>query len=411
MGLSRQEFYQPQAQWFSWYDDDAYACFDLLPVQPSLVAALEQSAAAVWQVLNQAALALRGLGDETLLAYGYPPETWDLIRTTTQPPFLARCDFAVTPDGIYLLECNADVTTFIVETFKINGLVADQFGHQDPNLHSEAILKRELHRYLQTIAADLGKPLSDCHVVFTALANASEDWGTASYLQSRCPNSASLCPIEQLTLDDMGLYDQHQQPIDILYRLYPTDWLVGDRDPQTGESLWQQLEPLLFTKKVELINPISGFVLQNKALLAFIHHYWGRQLHEANDSEITLNPMIERVQQHFLPTFLAAHALPPPYVAKPIYGRAGAEIDLVTAAQSTTYHPAAAYADLPKVYQQYVELPTTRVEQQEYTVQYSCFLVNGIPTGVGARIGDRIIGSTCRFLPLGYADSLSSAQK
>ena len=50
-------------------------------------------------------------------------------------------------------------------------------------------------------------------------------------------------------------------------------------------------------------------------------------------------------------------------------------------------------------------MPEIMLGNQTYTLQFSCFLVNGIPTGVGARIGDRVISNTSSFLPIGILSS------
>lgn len=393
MMLTRQMFYEQFREHFSWFDVDEYACFDVLPIQPELVHSIQQATTDVWRVLCAASEVIRCLDDVQLLNFGYPLQTFDLIRTTTQPPFIARCDFAVNSEGIYLLECNAEVATFIVETFLMNGKVASYFGCDDPNAESQKILQRELNSYLQTAAAYICKPLEDCHIVFAALSCADEDIGTAQYMRSLCSLPSTFCPIEQIEMDELGVYDRTGIPIDILYRIYPTEWMVDDQDPTSGVSLWQVFEPLLFQRKVALINPVSTFVLQNKALLALTTQLWGN----SNDS-----PFSEIIQKHFLPTFMDSGQLPLPYVAKPTYGREGNEVKIVSSNTEKTYNPSHEYAQLLKVYQKYVELPTIELDGDEFTLQYSCFLVNGIATGIGARIGNTVIGNTSYFLPLGY---------
>jgi len=390
--LSRTEFYAQFKHQFNWYDADGYACFDVHPIEPETVQAIQQAATDVWQVLCQAGEIMRSLDDETLLYFGYPPETFDLIRTTTQPPFIARCDFAVTPNGIYLLECNAEVATFIVETFQVNGWVANYFDYQDPNEGAEAILSEELNRYLEVAATYINKPLADCRIVFCALSEADEDVGTVEYLRSLCSVPTHFCPIEQLAIDDGAVYDQLDQPVDIIYRVYPTEWMVEDKDPVSGTALWNCLEPLLFHRKVALINPLSAFILQNKALLAFITEKW-----YGNRTD----PVAEIVHRYFLPTFMHATQLMPPYVAKPTYGREGKEVEIIHNEERTIYNAAEDYATLPKVYQQYVDLPTIHLDEEEWTLQYSCFLVNGKAIGVAARIGKRVISNLSHFLPIG----------
>ncbi|MBD2329653.1 glutathionylspermidine synthase family protein [Alkalinema sp. FACHB-956] len=394
MGNERRAFFEQYRDSFSWYEPQDYAYYGVIPVEPSLIEAIQQAAQAVWQVLLSAGSVMQGFSDEQLLAYGYFPETFDLLRSTAQPPFIARCDFAVTPEGIYLLECNAEVATFIVETFKMNGLVARHFGYDDPNAHSEQILRDGLNDYLKLAAAAIGKDLENCNVIFAAIGDAPEDVGTAEYLASLSQHPAWFCPIESISMDETAAYDDEDEPIDILYRVYPTEWMIEDRDPQTGDSLWAALEPLVFDRKLALINPVNCMVLQNKALLALSTELYGQQ----NDSALS-----QTVQRHFLPTYMTPDALKPPYVAKPTFGREGSEVEIVKGTeQATLFNPAPEYAVFPKVYQQYVEMPVLELEGKTYSQQFSCFLVNGQPTGVAVRVGDLVINNLAKFVPIGY---------
>ncbi|MBD1847813.1 glutathionylspermidine synthase family protein [Cyanobacteria bacterium FACHB-63] len=393
MTLTRSQFYDQHRQHFSWYDTDEYACFDVLPVPFERIGAIRQAAEDVWRVLVQAGKLMKTFDDETLLAYGYPLETLDLIRNNDQPPFIARCDFAVTDDGISLLECNAEVATFVVETFKMNDLVAEHFDKTGVNASAEAIFRRELNRYLGIAAASISKRPEDCRIVFAALSQASEDIGTVEYIRSLCDYDAHFCAIEFLEMDEDGVYDQTGEQVDLIYRLYPTEWMVEDCDPTSGVGLWEYLEPLVLARKVALINPISSFVLQNKALLALVTEKWGNQID---------HPLSAIVHRHFLPTFMSPAAISVPYVGKPTFGREGREVEIVKAADTRLYNASSEYAELPKVYQKYVELPMINLEGKSLTLQLSCFVMNGIATGVSARVGDKVIGNLSKFLPVCY---------
>ena len=140
MNIARKEFYDQYKDIFSWYDADDYACYDVLTIPLETIEKIKQASVNVWAILLQAADVMKSLDIQTLLDFDYPSETLRLIQNCTQQPFIARCDFAISNDNIYLLECNAEVATFIVETFKINGIVANHFGKTDPNKNGENIL-------------------------------------------------------------------------------------------------------------------------------------------------------------------------------------------------------------------------------------------------------------------------------
>lgn len=393
MTLTRSQFYDQHQQVFSWYNTDEYACFDVLPVPAGTIQAIRQASEDIWRVLVQAGEIMKTFDDETLLTYGYPLETVDLIRNNDQPPFIARCDFAVTNDGIYLLECNAEVATFVVETFKMNDLVAQHFGKTGVNAGAETILRRELNQYLDVAAASISKRPEECRIVFAALSQASEDIGTVEYIRSLCQYDAHFCPIEFLEMDEDGVYDQTGERVDLIYRLYPTEWMVEDCDAN-GVGLWDYLEPLVFERKVALINPISSFVLQNKALMALVTEEWGDRID---------HPLSAIVHRHFLPTAMSPDVISVPYVGKPTFGREGQEVEIVKETDTFLYNASSEYAEFPKVYQKYVELPTIDVEGEALTLQLSCFLMNGVAAGISARVGDKVIGNLSKFLPVCYA--------
>ncbi|HEY9661781.1 MAG TPA: glutathionylspermidine synthase family protein [Allocoleopsis sp.] len=394
MSFNQVDFYKQHHQLFSQLGDEKYVCFDVLMLDRAKVKAIQQAARSVWQVLLQAGEVMKTLSDSELLDFGYPVETFDVIRLPQPLPFIARCDFAVTENGIYLLECNAEVATFIVETFRINGIVANHFGVQDVNRGAVSILKRELNKYLKTAAKSINKKPEHCHIVFSSLSEAPEDIATVEYLRALCAYEATFCPIEAISMDETGAYDQNDRQIDIAYRLYPTEWMVEDKDPTSGVALWDVLELLILNKKLALVNPMSAFVLQNKALMALITQQWGQ------DSS---HPLANSVKRHFLPTYLDADSLDYPYVAKPTYGREGMEVEIIRQSEDKLYNRSTAYAAFPKIYQEFVELPTVELGGSPYTLQFSCFLVNGVPIGLGARVGDVVIDNTSSFLALGYS--------
>jgi glutathionylspermidine synthase len=392
---NRHDFFEKYFDVFGWYDIDEYACFDVLTVSKSTVEKIQNIAANVWSVLLKASDVMREQDNKSLIEFGYPPETFRLLRQSEQLPFIARCDFAVTNKGIFLLECNAEVCTFIVETFRMNGLVAKHFRRQDPNLSAEKILKKELNKYINLTANYLNKPVENCRVVFAAMGESIEDMGTAKYLCSLCNYNSSFCPIENIEMDSNWVYGKDGEIIDIIYRIYPTEWMVDDLDPKSDAKLWDFLEPLIFDKKVALINPVNTLITQNKALMALITKlgapFFGQ------DSKT--------VKENFLSTFLDRDKINIPFVSKPIFGREGVEIKIITDEAETAYNLSSDYEHFPIVYQEYVEMPEIVFQGKISTLQFSCFLINGIAVGIAARIGNKIIDNTSKFLPIGYLES------
>ena len=192
-------------------------------------------------------------------------------------------------------------------------------------------------------------------------------------------------------MDENVCYDHTGEPVDIIYRIYPTEWMVEDKDPQLGVSLWDYFEPLVYSRKLALINPVSAFVVQNKALMALIT--------ELGIDFFSHNNLTGF--EHFLPTFMEQAKINPPFVAKPTWGREGREVEVIKVDKKIANNPDPEYAHFAKVYQKYANLPTIMVEKEEYKLQFSCFLINGIAEGVAARIGKDVINNNSKFLPIG----------
>ena len=168
--------------------------------------------------------------------------------------------------------------------------------------------------------------------------------------------------------------------------------MVEDKDPNLGVSLWDYLEPLVYFRKVALINPISSFVIQNKALMALITQL-GAEFFEKDSLT---------VGSHFLPTYINESKIKTPFASKPIWGREGKEIKIFNTKGETIYNPSEDYSSLPKVDQKYVDLPKVALEEERYTLRISCFLINGIAMSVTARVGEQIINNTSKFLSIEY---------
>ncbi|MBA3922607.1 MAG: glutathionylspermidine synthase family protein [Nostocaceae cyanobacterium] len=209
---------------------------------------------------------------------------------------------------------------------------------------------------------------------------------------SLCHYQSAFCPIESIAMDEYGCYDHRGEPVDIIYRIYPTEWMVEDKDPQLGVSLWDYLEPLVDSRKVALINPVSAFIVQNKALMALIT--------ELGVDFFTQNNLLGF--EHFLPTFMERDKINLPLVAKPTWGREGKEVEIIKTYEEIACNPDPEYAHFAKVYQKYVDLPIIKLAGEEYKLQLSCFLINGIAEGVAARIGFDVIGNNSKFMPIGF---------
>lgn len=157
------------------------------------------------------------------------------------------------------------------------------------------------------------------------------------------------------------------------------------------------------TKKLAIINPPSAFLLQNKAVQAVI---WG--LHENGDDFFTEEEH-KWIAQYFLPTYLEADPFlldQLPYVKKPIFGREGDTVQIFGASGNLLLEEQhKTYCDIPSIYQKYIELPHTNYfsekGKQNGHKLIGSFLINGMPSAIGFRVGGEITNNLSCYLPAG----------
>ncbi|UOY93836.1 glutathionylspermidine synthase family protein [Ectobacillus sp. JY-23] len=404
MKTKRIEFYKRIDEFWPDLYGEAYALFDVLLMSDKEKQKIAEASWRVGKLFFKTATILRNLDDATLITMSYPKEALAFIKMAVSLPesVIARIDF-VEHEGTYkVMELNADTPTFIKELFHVNRLVCKYFNYEDVNHGEEARLKEAVHTAITTCIQTAGT--ADPYVVFTAHQENVEDRFTALYLQKLYQGKSSFVPLEELQIiEGEGLFDESGRKIDILYRqTFPIESLLLDRDTE-GNPIGHMLLQLVLAEKLQLINPPSAFLLQNKAVQAVI---WG--LYEERHPFFTEEEH-RWIAEYMLPTYLEADFFLEkgmPYVKKPTFGREGdtveiynkkGKIELADAQQS--------YADYGFIYQQYIELPKVEVdvngERRQLHKMFGSFLLQGAPSAIGCRVGGKITNNLSYYLPIG----------
>jgi glutathionylspermidine synthase len=288
---------------------------------------------------------------------GIPDGAWPIVVKSweaREPSLYGRLDLRYDGAGPpKLLEYNADTPTALFEAAVVQwewlesgGTGADQFN--------------AIHEALIAAWPRMGLP---GRVHFTCARDSAEDRGTVDYLRDTAIQAGIEAPF--LHLDEIGwdgrrFVDLDAAEIAAVFKLYPWDWLLGEA---FGASI-----PAARTRWIE---PAWRLIPSSKAFLSLLWY---------------LNP------DH--PNLLAAHLEPGltggPELAKPLWGREGANI---VAPGNVTDGP---YADQPKLYQAYAELP---VFGGRYPVIGS-WIIAGEACGIGIREdATPITRDTSRFVP------------
>ncbi|MBV9282612.1 MAG: glutathionylspermidine synthase family protein [Chloroflexi bacterium] len=393
--------------------EEEYAVYGAVEVRREDVAAIRLASDRLMRVMSKVVAWAQVSPDDLLRRMGIPAGALDYARLSIPgmpPTVIGRFEYAMTEGGPKLLELNAETPTLVVELFRMNGQVCRDFGLEDPNAGCADQLRDALQ---EAIAAGLGPRRGSRrprHVVFTSFGGHQEDRGTVTYLLGLLPRTrfytVSYCPLEELRVMADRLEDRDGRPIDVLYKLYPTEHLIEDQAPD-HVPVGRMVMGLVAAGRLAVINPPVSFLLQCKGLVALL---WG--LHEAA-ADIFDRDEHDWIEAHVLPTYLdpadesGRPVFPGAYVAKPVYGREGDSISIRCGAALLEAHPSTTYADQTYVYQQCASLPRmsllTEKGQRDLNVVFSCFVVGGHASAVGMRAGPaRILDDNAYFVPLCY---------
>ncbi|MFP3727542.1 glutathionylspermidine synthase family protein [Priestia filamentosa] len=402
----REEFYKRIPNYWANMYGQEYSLLDAYIVSETESKNVRAAAKRIGHIFSKVSQLLRNVDDNTLWQMGFEKEVLPYLRLKDMPmeSVISRLDL-VKVDGDYkVMEINSDTPTFIKELFHVNGIVTTELKLKDPNKNEEKKLQEVIRTAVYEACKSIGKEINP-NIVFTAHGESEEDTYTVQYLKELGGMPSKYVPLQELRIvEGEGLLDSEGQIIDVLYRqTFPIENLILDKDPETQEKVGLQLLDLVRNKKLAIINPISAFLMQTKALQAVI---WG--LHEQqhpylNSEEHTW------IQRYFLPTYLEAEQFllqGIPYVKKPCFGREGDTVEIYDSkGRKVIEDENKTYSEYVSVYQEYVDLPKTSFMtekgEKEGHIVIGCFLLNGEPSAFGYRVGNRITDNLSCFLPVG----------
>jgi len=333
-----------------YWDETAYYRFTEAEVD-----VLDDATAAIQRMLTEATdYAVKNNLNEPL---GIPAGAWPIVKRSweqREPSLYGRLDLRFDGQGPpKLLEINADTPTALFEAAVIQwewlqctDETADQFN--------------AIHEKLIAAWPRLGLPGT---VHFTCARDSDEDRGTVDYLRDTAIQAGITAPF--LYVDEIGwngqvFTDLSETPIEAVFKLYPWDWMLRE---QFGHNV-----PMARTRWIE---PAWRLVPASKAFLSLLWYLYPDH-------------------PNLLPAFTEPGKTGGPEIAKPLWGREGANI---SAPGIETDGP---YADQKKLYQAYAELP---VFGGRYPVIGS-WIIAGEPAGIGIREdATPITRDTSRFVP------------
>lgn len=356
---------------YAYWDESAYYEFTLGEVEGLEDAVAELHAmcldSVAW-VIAQRRFADFGITDPRVVAL--IERSW--ARRDDEVSLYGRFDLRYDGDGPpKLLEYNADTPTSLLEAAGPQWFWLEE-------LHPGADQWNSLHERLVEAWRQAAKRLcrGPVHLAYTEGDETGEDFMTTTYLQE-CAEQAGLnavcLAVEAIGWDPAGRFmDEQDREITTIFKLYPWEWLVADR---FGAHL---LDLALSDRGPRWIEPAWKMLLSNKALLAVL---WER------------HPGHPCLLPSYLdgPRELAVLG----YVEKPLLGREGAGVKVVTPGFTVQATPAAPDTG-PMCYQAFHSLPDFDGNRPVL----GAWIVDGEPAGLGIRETPGLITDTsARFLP------------
>ncbi|MFC7242747.1 glutathionylspermidine synthase family protein [Catellatospora aurea] len=300
--------------------------------------------------------------------FGIPAWAVDEVRRVwrEQPPTLyGRFDLWYDGSGPpKMLEYNADTPTSLLEA-----AIIQWFWLTDTRPDSDQW--NSLHERLIAAWRRLGPQFAagPVHFAWSNLEETFEDLMTVGYLADTAHQAGldvRVTPMLDIAWDGRRFRDSGGDPISTIFKLYPWEWMVAEPYGRLA------LDPGTPTTWIE---PAWKLLLSNKALLAVLWElYPGHEL--------------------LLPAYLDGPRDMTEYVAKPLLGREGANVRIVTAAGEQVTD--GIYDTGGHCFQEFRALPSF----QGNHVVLGSWIIDGESAGLGLRESTSLItDGHARFIP------------
>jgi glutathionylspermidine synthase len=355
-----------------YWDESACYAFTLQQIERDFEEPTNELAALCRELVG------RVVGDEQQLARLRIPEPgWDLIAQSWKrddPTLYGRFDLAYDGRGpAKLLEYNADTPTALFEAavFQWNWLedmIADhKLGpgtDQFNSIHEVLIARLEALRTGGHIKR---------HLHLTCMMDSVEDRGLVSYLvdcAAQAGIDATLLSIEEIGTRDQGPFlDLTNKPIEVLFKLYPWEWLLDEHFARA---------PAMATTR--FLEPPWKLILSNKGALPLL---W------------QMAPGHPNLLPAFFDDDVKRDELGSRFARKPFFSREGANITLVDG-DDVLDRDTGPYGYGGFIRQALAELPAF---DGNYPVIGS-WVIGSEACGIGIREDtSRITKNTSRFIP------------
>jgi len=351
-----------------YWDERAYYAFSLEEIEHRIEAPSAEIDAMCLELVGNA------VDDDNYLRRLKIPEAfWPLIATSwhrDESSLYGRLDLSYDGRGpAKLLEYNADTPTSIFEAAVFQWTWLEQ-AIERQIIPGHADQFNSIHERLIDAWKKVG---AGSHVHLAGTTEETEDAGTLAYLEDTARQAGlatTLIDIEDIGLRDDGSFvDLDDRPIDLMFKLYPWEWMFHDA-----------FGARLADAPTRWIEPPWKAILSNKGILPLLWEMFPGH-------------------PNLLPAYFEddpnAAQLGASFVRKPLYSREGANIALVSGGV-TVVEQEGPYGAEGFIRQALAPLPNF---SGQYPVLGS-WLIDHTPCGLSIREDENpITGNTSRFLP------------
>ncbi|GHE31308.1 putative glutathionylspermidine synthase [Streptosporangium violaceochromogenes] len=261
-----------------------------------------------------------------------------------------------------LLEYNADTPTSLVESAVVQ-------WEWMTAVHPGADQWNSIHDRLVDQWRKINPPW--VHLAYTEQDASGEDALNVAYMAETAAQAG--LPTRVLSMERLGwdldrkvFVDDHRQPVGTLFKLYPWEWVVADHFGQVAVQV---------QRHAPWVEPLWKMLLSNKALLALL---WELYPDHPN----------------LLPAYLDGPRGMASYIVKPLLGREGASMRIVTPAG--VVHTAGGYGAEGHVHQELWPLP----EFDGWRPVLGAWVVGDQAAGLGIReTSGPVTDDTSSFVP------------
>lgn len=372
--------------------------FDFLdPVElPAVeIARILSAARAVERIYRRAGEVLRQGGGAMLSRLGLPSYLRDLapLRGPADAALsLGRVDLVRGPRSYKVLEYNADGPGFLTSAFAFTGFLCDELGMAVPRPNRFEALAPGVRNALAGIPRD-------ARIVFGYGEDDPGNRRVAECLKAMAgPRNSSCRIVETLRFAPDGVFDTDGHLIAALWHISPWPQFLIETNKRDPLASIPVLKSLLDGGRLRLIGAAHTAILQSKAVQALIWEWYAQGRH-FSPRERAL------IAQYMLPTYFDPIPGAARQVVKPVLGVTGDSIRVVDGDLNTLVHGTGAeYRDQLHVYQEYIDLPKSRLLTErgwkDLNVAATCFIVGGRACGILMRAGLGITDADWWVLPI-----------